>query len=593
VVPELIFANGLTRRLRAVLFVDVKDSSGLLRLDLDGFVRRWTVFRNAVIHEDLPRRRGRMVKVLGDGMLFEFESALEAVGCALDMQQRIQRDEATVSPERAIRLHIGINVADIVSDEVDVYGDGVNLAKRLCDHGVANETVISSSVRDQLTDGFEVTIEDLGLIEPKGWTGRPVRAFRASPAGPLPVVSPNRVRRPGDAPAIAVLPFRNGSRDPAHDFVGDLIAEDLIAELSRMTDLSVISRLSTTPFRDRPLGPRDVGEMLCARYVLSGSVHVLGSRLTLTAELAEDGHVLWASKPFQCAVADIFNLQDELSLHIATHVVPYIRNRELQRVRAKRPENLTAYERTLRAINLLHHNSQEDMEQARTMLEAAIATDPAYAAPHAWLARWHVLRVGQGWSTDRTIDEKAANRHAEDAIDRDSTDPLAVAVHGLVAAYLNKDLEAAIARYDRAIAINPSAASAWVWSASALAWLGHGEKAVEASKRALELSPFDPHRYYFNSNAGIAHAVAGQYEQAIEYCRRSLRENRMFISAHRVLTTSLALAGRLEEAKRAREELMKLEPDLTVSGWRDRYPGSGSEHTERFCEALAMAGIPK
>jgi tetratricopeptide (TPR) repeat protein len=262
-------------------------------------------------------------------------------------------------------------------------------------------------------------------------------------------------------------------------------------------------------------------------------------------------------------------------------------------VRAKRPENLTAYERTLRAIDLLHHNSQEDMEQARTMLEATIATDPSYAAPHAWLARWYVLRVGQGWSTDRKNDEIEANRHAEDAIDRDGTDPWAVSVHGLVAAYLNKDLETAITRYDRALAINPSAASAWVWSTSALAWLGRGEEAVERSQRAIELSPFDPHRYYFNSIAGTAHAVAGKYEQAIDLCQRAMRENRMFISTHRLLTISLALAGRLEEAKRAKETLIKLEPNLTVGGWRSRYPGNASEHTERFCEALAIAGVPK
>jgi TolB-like protein/Tfp pilus assembly protein PilF len=581
----------LTRRLRAVLFVDVKDSSGLVKVDLDGFVRRWTGFRNAVVHEDLPRRRGRMVKVLGDGMLFEFESAQEAVGCALDMQERIQRHEAAVPPERAIRLHIGINVAEIVSDDVDVYGDGVNLAARLCERGDAKRDR-NLVLRARPPDGW-IRGDDRGSGDDRaeGLVRAPCACVQAWPAGPLPVVSPDRMRRPGDAPAIAVLPFRNVSRDPAHDFLGDLIAEDLIAELCRMTDLSVISRLSTTPFRDRE--PRNVAEMLGVRYVLSGSVRALGGRLSLTAELAEEGHVLWAGKPFQGTVADMFDLQDQLSEHIATHVVLYIRNRELQRMRAKRSENLTAYERTLRAIDHLHRSSREDMEQARVILEGAIAADPEYAAPRAWLARWYVLRVGQGWSIDRDSDAIEANRHAEEAIDRDATDPWSVSVHGLVAAYLNKDLETAIARYDRALAINPSAASAWVWSTSALAWLGRGEEAVARSQRAIELSPFDPHRYYFNSIAGTAHAVAGKYEQAIELCQRALRENRMFFSAHRLLTISLALAGRLEEAKRAREELMRLEPNLTVAGWRSRYPGNASEHTERFCEALTMAGIPR
>lgn len=592
--PILISANGLTHRLRAILFVDVVDSVRLINLDQEGTIRRWREFISTMVRDEIPSRRGRMVKAQGDGMLVEFEGVHDAVECALAMQAHNERSEATLDPDRRIRLRMGINMADVIADDIDLYGDGVNLAARLRDLGGPNEIVISAAVRDQLTDGIGVTIEDLGTLELRGM-GRPVRAFRAWPAGPAPAVSPERKRRSGDRPSIAVLPFRNLSRDPAHDFLGELIAEDLICNLSRLTDLFVISRLSTTRFRGRLYDSRNVAEVLGVRYVVSGSIHTQGSRLVMTVELtdAEPGQVLWSDKPFQGSLAKFFDLQDQLSAHIATHVVPYIRNRELQRARAKRPENLTAYERTLRAIDLLHRSSQEDMEQARIMLEAAIAADPAYAAPHAWLARWHVLRVGQGWSTDLKKDEAKANRHAEDAIDRDSTDSLALSVHGLVAAYLDKDLETAIARYDRALAINPSAASVWVWRSSALAWLGRGKEAVERSQRAIELSPFDPHRYYFNSIAGTAHAVDEQYEQAIEFCQRALRENRMFISAHRVLTISLALAGRLEEAKRSGEEVMKLEPNLTVSGWRSRYPGNASEHTVRFCEALAMAGVPR
>ena len=227
------------------------------------------------------------------------------------------------------------------------------------------------------------------------------------------------------------------------------------------------------------------------------------------------------------------------------------------------------------------------------MLGAAIAADPGYAAPYAWLARWHVLRVGQGWSPDRARDTVEANRRADEACDRDSTDPWALSVRGFVAAYLNKDLETAIRLFKEARDINPSLPWVWVWSASVLAWTGRGQEAVECSRHAFELSPFDPHRYYFHSIAGTAHAVAGNYELAIEVCRRAMRENRMFVSTHRLLTISLALAGRLEEAQRAREEVMKLEPTLTVTGWRSRYPGNASEHTERFCEALAMAGVPR
>jgi tetratricopeptide (TPR) repeat protein len=292
-------------------------------------------------------------------------------------------------------------------------------------------------------------------------------------------------------------------------------------------------------------------------------------------------------------MADIFELQEALARDIAKRVVPYVRQLELQRARSKRPENLTAYERTLRAINHFHRSSHEDLDQARALLEAAIESDPSYVTPYAWLAHLYVRRVGQGWSDDTKRDTVEARRYAEAALDRDDTDPLALTVSGLVSGYLDKDLKTAIAHYDRALAINPSASSAWIWSTSTYAWLGQGEEAIRRSQRAMELSPLDPLMYTFTSIAGTAHAVAGQYDKAIEFCRRSLRLNRMFASTHRILAISLALSGDMEAARQAAAELLRLEPGLTVGGFRTRYPGNASEHADQFCEALAMAGVPR
>ena len=494
---------------------------------------------------------------------------------------------------RQIHLRMGIHVADVIADDLDLYGEGVNLAARLMALGGPQEVVISTAVRDQLTDGLGVTIEDLGERQLKG-IERPVRAFRAWPVGPRPDRSADRARHVGDRPSIAVLPFRNLSRDPAHDFLGDLLAEDVIGHLSRLTDLFVISRLSTTPFRDRLYEPRNVADVLGVRYVLTGSMLAAGNQLQVIAELTEAdvGRAIWSER-FRGSMADIFELQEVLATDIAKRVVPYVRQLELQRARSKRPENLTAYERTLRAIDHLHRISREDMEEARVMLEAAIASDPSYATAHAWLARWHVLRVGQGWSPDRAQDTAAANRYAEAALTRDGTDPWALAVHGLVSGYLNKDLETAIASFDRALTINPNAASAWAWSTAAYAWLGRADEAVARSGRAMELSPLDPHMYVFASLAGTAHAAAGLYDKAIELCRRSLRENRMYSSTHRILAIALALSGRIDEARRVVGDLLALEPTLTVSGFRQRYPGSASAHAELFCEALASVGVPR
>ena len=460
VTPELASVERLTRRLRAVLFVDVVDSVRLIQHDQEGTIQRWRKFTSDVSADDLTRFRGRLVKMQGDGMLLEFESAVDAVECAIAMQARIERGEAGIPREQRIRLRMGVHLADVIVDDIDLYGDGVNLAARLRDLGGPEEIVISAAIRDHLTNGLGVTLEDLGERPLKG-IARPVRAFRVWPSSLLPHPAADRPRRTGGRPSIAVLPFRNLSGDPAHNFLGDLIAEAVIGDLSRLTDLFVISRLSTTPFRDRLYEPRNVADVLGVRYVLSGTIQTSGMRTRLMAELteAELGHVIWSER-FDGSLGDIFELQDRLSQEMAKRVVPFVRQLELERTRFKRPEDLTAYERTLRAIDHMHRSSREDLDHARTMLEAAILAEPEYVAPRAWLAHWYVRRVGQGWSPDPQQDRIEANRYAASALDLDDKDPWALSVYGLVAAYLNKDLETAIARYDRALTINPSAAFA-------------------------------------------------------------------------------------------------------------------------------------
>ena len=590
---DALSTSQTARVIRTVLMVDIVESVRLMEEDENDTVQRWLRLVRNVESAVLPIHGGRLVKSQGDGLMLEFPSVRPALQAAFAIQQACAAANSGIAPQRQMHLRMGAQVGELIADERDVYGHDVNLAARLTTLAGPGEIVVSADVRAQLTPALDADIEDLGERRLKG-IEKPVRAFRAWP----PSQSTRRAVAPrahmGDRPSIAVLPFRNVSGDPQHGFLGDVIADDVIGHLSRVADLTVISRLSTTPFRDLTYEPRNVAEVLGVRYLLTGKMQFSGTRLRLMAELVESegGRVVWADR-FDGSITDIFELQDEMSLSIAKRIVPFVRELELKRSRAQRPENLTAYERTLQAVDYLHHGSRENMARAQTMLEAAIQSDPSFVAPYAWLARLHVLRVGQGWSPDPTRDAVDASHYAESALDKDGRDSWALSVSGLVAAYLNKDLETAMARYDTALEINPSSAPAWIWSTSALAWLGRGEEAVERSQRAIELSPFDPHRYYFNSIAGTAHAVAGQYEQAIEFCQRALRENRMFISAHRVLTISLALAGRLEEAKRAKEELMKLEPNLTVGRWRSRYPGSASEHTDHFCKALAMVGIPK
>jgi TolB-like protein/DNA-binding SARP family transcriptional activator len=410
-----------------------------------------------------------------------------------------------------------------------------------------------------------------------------------------PVIAPGRDPGPErrHEPSIAVLPFRNLTGDPAHDFIAEGLVEDLIEALSRVPNFFVISRLSTLAFRNQDRHPREIGSVLGVRYVLSGSVRVLGDRLRLTIELtdAQLEAALWFSKLDE-RFLDLFEVQDRLSEMIVQKVAPYLHAAEMKRIRVKRPDSLEAYDLFLRAQENMHNSSRPVFETAEALFDAAIAKDPHYAAALAWRAYWHVLRVGQGWSPDPADDATQADRFARAAVECNSIEPMALAVHGFVASYLYKDFDLAFRRFEAALGINANAAPAWMWSAGAHAWMGNGSRAVEEINKAMALSPYDPLMYAYTGIAAMAYLADGQYERAIECALRSLRENRTYTGAYRLLVIALGLAGREHEARASARRLLELEPGLTVASFRRRYPGSASPQAELFCDALATAGVP-
>jgi TolB-like protein/DNA-binding SARP family transcriptional activator len=407
-------------------------------------------------------------------------------------------------------------------------------------------------------------------------------------AAPLYVFS-HEARR---EPSIAVLPFRNLSGEPAHDFVAEGLVEDLIEALSRVPNFFVISRLSTLAFRNQDRHPREIGNVLGVRYVLSGSVRVLRDRLRLTIELTDTqvGAALWFSKLDE-RFLDLFEVQDRLCEMIVRQVAPHLHAAEMNRIRVKRPDSLEAYDLFLRAQENMHNSSRAVFETSEALFDAALAKDPHYAAALAWRAYWHVLRVGQGWSPDPTNDATQADHFAQSAIECNSMEPMALAVHGHIASYLLKDFDLAFRRFETALQINANAAPAWLWSAAAHAWIGDGSRAIEEINKAMALSPYDPLMYAYSVIAGMAYLADGQYERAIECALRSVRENRTYTSAYRLLVIALVLAGREEEARTSARRLLELEPGLTVAGFRRRYPGSASPQAELFCDALARAGV--
>jgi TolB-like protein/DNA-binding SARP family transcriptional activator len=434
--------------------------------------------------------------------------------------------------------------------------------------------------------------ESSEAAEPNPLAVSPVRwEVRKQGAATAPAQDPERESR--REPSIAVLPFRNLTGDPAHHFVAEGLVEDLIEALSRIPNFFVISRLSTLAFRNQDRHPREIGNALGVRYVLSGSMRILDDRLRLTIELtdAQLGAALWVSKLDE-RFSDLFEIQDRLSEMIVGKVAPYLHAAEMNRIRVKRPDSLEAYELFLRAQENMHNSSRAVFETSEALFDAAIAKDPHYAAALAWRAYWHVRRVGQGWSPDPAQDAMQADRFARAAIECNSMEPMALAVHGHVASYLYKDFDLAFRRFETALRINANAAPAWMWSAAAQAWMGNGPRAIEEINKAIALSPYDPLMYAYNAYASISYLVDGQYERAIECSLRSLRENRTYTAAYRQLVIALVLARREDEARASARRLLELEPGLTVAGFRRRYPGSTSAHADLFCDALARAGIP-
>src|SRR5579864_1357565 len=397
---------------------------------------------------------------------------------------------------------------------------------------------------------------------------------------------------PNHQPSIAVLPFVDLANGKLPAGIADGLVEDLIQVLSRVPNFFVISRLSTLAFRDQARQPKEIGEVLGVKYVLSGSIRLGAHRMRVTVELTETGSgaALWHAT-FEEEFGDLLEVQERLADEIVRRVAPYLHAVELKQIRAKRLTDLGAYELLLRAQENMHNSSREVFEAAAELLDKAIERDPRYAAALAWRAHWHVLRIGQGWSPDPAHDTMQADDFARRAIECDGTEAMAFAVSGHIASFLRKDFDTAFRYFETALQLNPNAALAWLWSAASRAYMGDGPRAIHEIHKAMALSPYDLRMYAYSGIAGVAYLADGQYERAIEYALRSLRENKTYTSSHRLLVVAYQLAGRADEARAAAAELLKLEPDLTVEQFRKRHPSLGPR-TERYCEALARAGIP-
>ncbi|HEU0201835.1 MAG TPA: adenylate/guanylate cyclase domain-containing protein [Burkholderiaceae bacterium] len=585
--------GGVAQVVRTVLVIDVVESVRLIQQDEEGTVRRWRAFVDHVVRNILPEHAGRLVKSLGDGMMVEFAQVLSAVRAAFAVQQAAADANRDITPARQIWLRIGAHMAPLVVDERDVYGHGVNLAARLASLAGPGEIVVSADVHDRLTPTLDADVEDLGECFLKHVEGT-VRAYRLGLPGPQPIVEAGLGALPQLSPAIAVIPFRCHSGEPQHDVLGQVLADDIIAAFSRSPDLMVVSRLSTTAFRERDASLEEIAARLQANYVLSGSYRIFGQTLLLSAELddARTGHVVWA-KGIRSNVDGIVSGKDPLVEEVVGAASAAIIERELQRAQSQAWPTLECCTLLLAAIALMHRLSPQGFERAGKMLETLIDRAPRLAPPYAWLAKWHVLRVQQGWSPDPMVDARRALDCTKRAVDHDSTCSLALAVDGFVHTNLLKQLDVAMGRYELALSVNPSDSLAWLLMGTLNAFQGEGKLAVKQTRHALKLSPLDPMHYFYQSLAATAALSARDYKAALDLARRSLRLNRTHTSTLRAMAIAQWELGDAEAARATVRELLRLDPSFTITRFLARSPSSTFETGKTWANALAQAGVPQ
>lgn len=585
----------LQRARRAIVVVDVVESVRLMQEDESGFIDRWRRFVHEVRSEVLPAHGGRLVKSLGDGMLLEFASVPPAVAAALGLHDRIRGYNAGRDALTALCLRIGIHLADVVVDDLDIYGSGVNLASRLASLAGPGETVASADARELVLADFDADMEDLGDCYLKHLAA-PVRAFRVWPAQPF-VTRPVPARTITDdlRPTIAILPFAPYADAPVDiDIgIGDIVADQLIAALSSSPAINVISRLSTVAFRQRHEPLDRIAHALGAHFVVSGRYRVAGGNVYVHAELADarSSHVVWTHSAADRDVA-VLQTDSELVAELANGISQAVFAAEVGSVRSLALPSLQSHTLLIAAISLLYRLSPIDFDRARAALDALQERAPRHAAPLAWLARWHLFRVVQGWSDDRRRDGEMALSFAKRALDRDPASSLALTMLGNVHTSFLKDLDGAATLYDQALSINPSESLAWLQKGNCLSFGGNGALALEHTEKAVELSPLDPSRHFYLSIMSSAALSAGEYERAIVAAKASMRLNGEHVSTHRVLAIAQAMTGHLNEARTHVARLLKIEPQLTVAGFVARSPGAASGLAQTFGQALHAAGLP-
>ena len=577
------------RKLAAILSADVKGYSRLMEENEVGTIRTLTAYRE-IMANFIQRHKGRVVDAPGDNLLAEFASVVEAVQCAVEIQNELKLKNAKLPEKSRMEFRIGINLGDVIEEGERIYGDGVNIAARIESLAEAGGICISKSVYDQVKNKLNFVYRYLGEQLVKNLVD-PVQAYCVESY--VEVTAPKALRKPrsADKPSIAVLPFDNLSGDPEQDYFADGIVEDIITVLSKFRWLLVIARNTTFKYKGKSVDVKQIAHELDVRYLLEGSVRKAGNRVRITAQLIDaetEGHI-WAER-YDRELTNVFAVQDEITERVVTSIQPEIDRAEVMRARQKLQGNLDAWECVSRGRWLVLHLTKENNSEARSFFEKALELDPNYVPALSALAYSHFSDVFFGWSQAPVQSIGKASELVERALRLDESDPW---VHCIMSLrhFILREPDKAIFHGNKAVNLNPSFALAHGYLGAALAYGGAPEEAIAEELKAIRLSPCDPELFHFFLAIGTAHFVAGRYEDAVEWAKKVIQERPDVPSGHRLLAASYGQLGQTDAARVALEGVLRLVPGLSVELVQKTIFFKIREHSDRFVEGLRKAGL--
>jgi adenylate cyclase len=579
----------ITRKLVAVFAADVEGYSRLMGADEVGTLKGLTE-RRAVLDRIIGEHRGRIANTAGDSVLAEFGSAVDAVKCAVDAQTALAEANSSLCPDRRINFRIGVHIGDVMVRAGDLFGDGVNIAARLQALAKPGGVCVSGATYDQVRKVLPITFADLGAQHVKN-IEEPIRAYQALSETREPAFNTETLPPLPDKPSIAVLPFDNMSGDPEQEYFADGMVEEIITALSRFKWLFVIARNSSFTFQGHAVDVKEVGRRLGVRYVLEGSVRKAAGKVRITGQLidAATGAHIWADR-FERDLTDVFALQDEVTVAVVSAIEPKLLQTEIAMATRRRPENLTAYDFFLRAMQQWYLATREGNTEAIRLAHCALELDPRFGLVAALAGLCHMDNVLWGHANDPQFQREEAVRLLRLALSVDDGDPDTLAWACLISAFMIGDSEGEIEMADRAVALNPNSFQAWHARGIVYRVAGLPEEALQSFQRAVRMSPVDPRLHLTFSGMGFAFIELRRFDEAIAAGKKAQRQNPSHSAAYRCLASAFAHLGRDAEARKAAARLREVDPGFTISAWMAR---GGYSNAILLIEGLRKAGLPE